>query len=131
MKLVILITAQIEQGIRVAQAWQDAGAPGVTIIRTHGLRTLQESVKQGNIELPLVLTSVATAMTHVLKSMEEPGEMLLSVVENNQVESLEKAASDILGDMREPYHGIMIVLDIERAIGVYYHDEQRKKREED
>ncbi|MDQ7026396.1 MAG: hypothetical protein Q9P44_12680 [Anaerolineae bacterium] len=127
MKLVILITAQVEQGMDVAQAWQDAGAPGVTIVRTHGFRTLQEKVRRGTVELPRIVTSMAAAMAHVLTSMEEPGEMLLSVVDNGMVDKLEAAATDVLGDLTEPYNGIMIVLDIERAIGVRHHTEQRKK----
>ena len=127
MKLVMLITAQVEQGMMVAQAWQDAGAPGVTIVRTHGLRNLQEKVGSGAVELPRVVSSMAAAMAHVLTSVEEPGEMLLSVVENDMVGKLETAATDVLGDLTEPYNGIMIVLDIEKAIGVRHHTEQRKK----
>lgn len=127
MKLVFLITAQVEQGMDVAQAWQDAGAPGVTIIRTHGLRTLQEKVKKGSVELPRVVSSMSAAMAHVLTSLEEPGEMLLSVVDDEMVEALEEAASNVLGDLTEPYNGIMIVMDVERAVGVRHHTEQRKK----
>jgi hypothetical protein len=128
MKLVMLITAQVEQGMIVAQAWQDAGAPGVTIVRTHGLRTLQEKVGSGAVELPRVVSSMAAAMAHVLTNVEEPGEMLLSVVDNDMVDKLEAAANDILGDLTEPYNGILIVLDIEKAIGVRHYTEQRKNR---
>ena len=124
MKLVLLLTAEVEQGMLVAQAWQDAGVSGVTIIRTHGLRTLQQSVRKGDVELPLVLTSMATAMAEVLRTLEEPSEMLMSVVEDAMVEKLEQAATGILGDMRKPYNGFMIVIDVERAIGIYHHTEQ-------
>lgn len=128
MKLVILITAQVEDGLDVAMAWQEAGAPGVTIVRSHGLRTLQEKVKSGSVELPRMVTSMATAMAHVLTNLEEPGEILLSVVPDDMVAKLEAAANDTLGDLTEPYNGIMIVLDVERAIGVHHHTEQRKKQ---
>ncbi len=127
MKMVLIITAQVEQGMSVAQAWQDAGAPGVTIIRTHGLRSLQERTQQGAVELPMVLTSMVAAMSHVIKSMEAPGQLLLSVVDDEMVDTLEKVASEILGDMNEPYNGIMLVIDIERAIGVYHHSQQNQK----
>jgi hypothetical protein len=121
MKLVILITTQVEEGMDVAQAWQREGAPGVTIMRTHGLRTLQEQVQRGNYELPRVVTSMAAAMTHLLNSMDEPGAMLLSAVDNDVVDKLEIATTNVLGDLTEPNHGIMIVLDIERSIGVRHH----------
>jgi hypothetical protein len=70
---------------------------------------------------------MAAAMAHVLTSVEEPGEMLLSVVDSDMVDKLEAAATSVLGDLTEPYNGIMIVLDIEKAIGVRHHTEQRKK----
>ena len=124
MKLVILITPQIEKGIAVAQAWQETGAAGVTIIRSHGLQTLKDSVKSGALELPLAMSSMVAAMSHVLTKTEEQGEILLSVVENDMVDALQQATSNILGDMSEPYSGIMIVLDVERAIGIHKHTEQ-------
>lgn len=127
MKMVLLITAQVEQGMDVALAWQEAGAPGVTIFRTHGLRTLQEKAKTGSVELPLVLSSMASAMAHIITRMEAPGEMLLSVVPDEMVDMLEKEAAKVLGDLTEPYSGIMLVIDIERAIGVRHHTEQSKK----
>ena len=127
MKLVLLITAQVEQGMEVAEAWQEAGAPGVTIVRTHGLRSLQESVKNGSVELPRMLVSMAAAMAHVITTLEAPGQMLISVVPSDMVDTLEAVASEVLGDLTEPYNGIMIILDIEKAIGVYAYTEQTKK----
>jgi nitrogen regulatory protein PII len=127
MKLVILITTRVEEGMDVAQAWQDAGAPGVTIMRTHGIRTLQEQIQKGSYELPRMVTSMAAAMTHLLNSMDAPGAMLLSVVDNELVDKLEAATTNVLGDLTQPYHGILIVLDIERAIGVRHHGNIDKK----
>ncbi len=127
MKLVLLITAQVEQGMEVAEAWQEAGAPGVTIVRTHGLRSLQESVKSGSVELPRMLVSMAAAMAHVITTLEAPGQMLISVVPSELVNTLEAVASEVLGDLSEPYNGIMIILDVEKAIGVHPYTEQTKK----
>ena len=124
MKLVLLVTAKVEQGMLVAQAWQDVGVSGVTIVRTHGLRTLQQSVREGAVELPLIVTSIAAAMAEVLRTLEELGEMLLSVVDDTMVDKLEQATTDVLGDMRKPYNGFMIVIDVERAIGIYHYTEQ-------
>ena len=127
MKLVILITTRVEEGMDVAQAWQDAGAPGVTIMRTHGIRTLQEQIQKGDYELPRMVTSMAAAMTHLLNSMDAPGAMLLSVVDNELVDKMEAATTNALGDLTQPDQGILIVLDIERAIGVRQHGDSGKK----
>ncbi len=86
MKLVILITAQVENGLEVAQAWQEAGAPGVTLVRAHGLHTLQDELKSGSVELPLMVTSMGAAMAAILDNLEERNQMILSVVEDETVE---------------------------------------------
>jgi nitrogen regulatory protein PII len=118
MKLVVLITAKIEDGLEVAQAWQDAGAPGVTIVRTYGLYALQQQAQHGDIELPRVVVSMAMAMAHIIDSVEERGELILSLVEDTQVDTLINAANAVLGDLTDPGHGVLFVLPIERAMGV-------------
>ena len=127
MKMVIIITSKTEQGLMVAQAWQGAGATGVTIIRTHGFRSLQEATQNRGVELQFVVSSMASAMAQVFSNFEEEGMLLLSVVDDSLVDSLEQAASNVLGDMREPYNGIMLVIDMARAIGIYHHSDQRTK----
>lgn len=124
MKLVILITAQAENGLTVAQAWQDAGAPGVTIIRAHGLHSLQREAREGTVELPRSALSMAAMMAAIIDRVEERAELILSVVDDDMVNTLEKAAANILGDLSERDTGVMFILPIERAIGVLGHDEQ-------
>lgn len=118
MKLVILITTQIEHGLEVAQAWQDAGAPGVTILRTYGLYTLQQQVQGGNVELPRIVVSMTTAMAHIIDSVEERGELILSVVDDSLVDTLITAANTVLGDLTGPGNGVLFVLPVDRAVGV-------------
>ena len=118
MKLVILITAQIEHGLEVAQAWQTAGSTGVTILRTYGLYTLQQEAKRGDIELPRMIVSMAAAMAHIIDSVEERGEMILSVVDDGLVDTLIQASNAVLGDLTSPGHGVLFVLPLDRAIGV-------------
>lgn len=127
MKLLILISSQNEHGLEVAQAWQAAGAPGVTIIRTHGLYSLQEQVRKGEIELPRMMVSMAAALAQMMDEVEEQGQLLLSVVDDDLVDRLIAAAQDILGDLSEPNKGVMFVLPIERAIGVVSHHQHKPK----
>jgi hypothetical protein len=118
MKLVILITGHIERGLEVAEAWQGAGAPGVTIIRTYGLYTLQQEAERGEIELPRMVLSMASAMAYVIDSLEERGGLILSIVEDGLVDALVDAASGVLGDLTAPGHGVLFVLPVDRAMGV-------------
>lgn len=121
MKLVVLITARTEQGLEVAQAWQETGAPGVTIIRAHGLFSLQETVRKGTVELPRMLVSMAAALAHIIESTEGTSELILSLVEKEKVDPLVKATESVLGDLSQPGHGVLFVLNVERALGVRDH----------
>lgn len=125
MKLVILITAQTEAGLDVALAWQDANAPGVTIIRSHGLHTLQRELQSGNVELPRMVVSMGAAMAAIIDNLEERGEVILSVVDDDLVDPLIAAATGVLGDLTEPDNGILFVLPVERAIGVRNHGQHK------
>ena len=121
MKLVVLITSRITNGLDVAQSWQEAGAPGVSIVRTHGLYGLQEEVRDGGVELPRMVVSMASAMAHILDNVEEKGELVLSLVPEALVDTLIDKANDVLGDLTAPNNGILFVIDVERAIGVRSH----------
>jgi hypothetical protein len=121
MKLVVLITAKVEDGLDIAQAWQDAGAPGVTIIRTHGLHTLQREIASGDVELPRMVVSMGAAMAAILDNLEERGEMILSLVDDDLVEALISSANAVLGDLTKPNHGILFTIPVEQAIGVRRH----------
>lgn len=122
MKLAVLITARLEVGLDVAQTWQERGAPGVTIIRAHGIHSLQEEVERGEIELPRMVMSMAGAMATIIDNMERNGLVVLSVVEDSQVDMLVDIANEILGDLYEPNTGILFVIDVAQAFGIQRHD---------
>ena len=122
MKLVILITAKNEYGLEIAESWQKAGAPGVTIISTHGLHTLQTQVRSGNLELPRLVVSMAAAMAHIIDDTEEKGNLFLSMVDDHLVDNLLEGATKFLGDLTEPGSGVMFVLPVERTVGMVYYD---------
>jgi hypothetical protein len=111
-KLVILITTHIEKGLAVAEAWEAAGSPGVTLIESHGLRRLREQSRK--IEIPLFVS-----MTNLLSQIEETNQTLLTVVDDDSmVDRLIDAAGGVLGDLCDENTGIAFVLDVERTFGV-------------
>jgi len=127
MKLVILITAEIEHGLQIAQAWQDLGAPGVTIVRSYGLRTLQNEVERGAVELPRMTVSMASAMASVIDQVQKRGEVILSVAEDELIDDMVEAAQSVLGDMQHADSGVIFVLPIDRAIGIVHHQNRSSK----
>ena len=113
-KLLVLITSHIEKALEVAEAWQAAGAPGVTLIDSHGLRRLQE--KSEALELPLFVS-----MASVLRQLETTSQLILSVVEDHEIDRLIRATQEVLGDLYKPDTGIAFVIDVERVVGLSYH----------
>lgn len=112
MKLVILITAQAEQSLQVATAWQHAGASGVTILEGHGLYRLQKNMEIRD-DLPL-LPSLAA----LLHGKEVDTHLLISVVDDDLVSKLTTEATAILGDLTLPGNGLFLSLDIASVLGL-------------
>ncbi len=119
MKLIILITSNAENGVEVATRWQDAGAPGVTVIKSVGLYSLQRQLQNDSIEVPLhMASSMAGVMAYVLREMENTNHVLLSVAPKELVPMLLDEARAVMGDLLEPNHGVAFVVPLDEAIGV-------------
>lgn len=111
LKLVVLITAHVEKAVAVADAWERAGASGVTLIDTYGLHNLRERSK--SLELPLFVS-----MASVLRQIEQTNETIFTVVEEELVDKLIEAAGSVLGDISKADTGVAFVLDVDRAFGI-------------
>ncbi len=119
MKLVILITSNTENGIDVARRWQAAGAPGVTLIKSVGLYSLQQLINEQRIELPMHSgRSMNSLMARVLRGMEHTNHVILSVMPKDMVPKMLEEASAVMGDLTEPKHGVAFVMPLDQAIGV-------------
>ncbi|MBN1563260.1 MAG: hypothetical protein JXA10_05440 [Anaerolineae bacterium] len=112
-KMIILITGHIDKGITVAEAWEAAGAPGVTLIESHGLRRLQEQSRR--LEIPLFVS-----MASLLQQAEETNQTLLTVVNDDLVDVMIAAACNVLGtdDLDEEGAGVAFVIDVARVVGM-------------
>ncbi len=119
MKLIILITSNIENGFDVAMRWQEAGAPGVTVLKSVGLHSLQRKIMRDSLELPLhVASSMTSAMAYVLREMDHTNHVLLSVAPKELIPTLLDEARAVMGDLLEPNHGVAFVVPLDEAIGV-------------
>ena len=124
MKLIILITSNIESGLEVANRWQEAGAPGITIIKSVGLYSLQQKIKKGTMEVPLHMASSMTSMmAYMLGEMEHTNHVLLSVVPAELIPKLLEEAKGVMGDLLQPNNGVAFVVPLDEAIGVRIHSE--------
>ncbi len=112
-KLVVLVTPLMAEAHNIAEAWQQAGAPGVTFIESYGLRRLQETGQ--NVDL---LPGMFSAL-EMLRSRDKTSMMLLAVVNDSvTVERLISATHSFTGNLNNPNNGILFVIDIEQAVGL-------------
>jgi hypothetical protein len=107
----VLVTTHIEKTLAIAEAWQKAGAPGVTLVPSHGFRTLQARTRK--LELPHFV-NLAT----ILKQVDDTTQLLFSVVEDHLVEALIQATRGVLPDPLTPKTGIGFVIDVDRVFGM-------------
>jgi nitrogen regulatory protein PII len=112
-KLVILITSHIDRGLAIAEAWEAAGAPGVTLIESHGLHRLREKSK--SLEIPLFVS-----MARLIHQIEETNHTIFSVVDDELVDPLIAAACQALGaaTLEDADTGVAFVIPVERTIGM-------------
>jgi hypothetical protein len=111
-KLVILITARTERTLDIAQAWQNAGAPGATILEGHGLRRLTEKIGFRD-DVPLM-----PSFASLLRQQEITTHVLISAVTDTLADELYKVTVDILGDLTQPDNGFIFTVDIEKWLGL-------------
>lgn len=115
-KLVVLITGQIEQSHAIGEAWQAAGAPGVTLVEGHGLRHLQEAWLHAEI-LPGTFS-----LQRILRENDHSSVLILSLLDDDtMVDKLIMATEGILGDMTAPNNGVIFVVDLAKLIGVNHY----------
>ena len=115
-KLVILITAQVEQVHQIGEEWHKAGAPGTTVIEGFGLQSLKDLTASAEV-LPGALS-----LLEIMRENEPTSMVLLTLVDDHSlVDALQAATEAILGDLRTPNNGIFFAIDIERAIGIQHH----------
>lgn len=112
MKLVILITAQTDQSLQVATAWQQAGASGVTILEGHGLHRLQKKFEIRG-DLPLI-----PSLESLLRGKEIDTHFLVSVVDDDLAARLKAETVAILGDLTLPGNGVLLSLDVADILGL-------------
>jgi len=112
-RLILLITPRIEKAHAIGAAWDEAGAPGVTYVESHGFHTLRRH-KQSVSVLPGVMS-----MFEIMRNNDENNLMIFSVVKDDDtVERVIAATEDMLGDLSLPHNGVLFVIDVARAVGL-------------
>lgn len=118
MKLVVLITSEVTNGLDIAEGWSKVGAPGVTIVPAHGLQSLKVAAREGRVEIPRMRRSFGKVMAGVLRHFPPHCELVISVVPDDLVAALIQKSEEYL-KLGDPNQGILFTLDVEQAIGIH------------
>jgi len=109
--LLVFVLDNPEQCSDILEAWEKAGAPGVTILESTGLRRLQAVVRD---DLPLI-----PSMSDLLTSWESHHRTLFSVIRNDEtLEQVIKVTERIIGDFNRHHTGLLFVVPVSRVFGL-------------
>ncbi len=111
--MILLILDKLEQCPSVLDAWDAAGAAGITILESTGLARARKSALRD--DLPLM-----PSIDSLLKGREEHHRTIFTVVDNEtQVDRIIEATQTITGNLDEPNSGVLFVLPVARAVGLH------------
>lgn len=109
--MVLLIVYDIVASASILEAWEEAGAPGITILESTGLGTIRETAMRD--DLPLM-----PSLRDLLRSREHHHRTLFTVVEGEaMVDRLSAVTEEVMGDLSNPYSGVLFVLPVSRVVG--------------
>ncbi|RPI27322.1 MAG: hypothetical protein EHM70_17995 [Chloroflexota bacterium] len=117
--LVVLVVNSIDQWPPVLDAWEKAGAPGVTILASTGLGRVRRA---GLLEdMPLF-----PSLQDLFENDEVHNRTMLSVVEDQEsVDRLVKATMQVTGNLDDPHSGFLFVVPVLQVYGMGKHRQDR------
>lgn len=110
--LVVLVLDNPDECNNVLQAWEDAGAKGITILESTGIGR----VKRGEIrdDIPLM-----PSLADIFRSSETHHRTLFSVVKDETIaDNIAAATQTVIGDLDQPDTGLLFVVQLYKAFGI-------------
>jgi len=109
--LLVLVLDNLAQFPGVLEAWEEAGAPGVTILESTGLRRV---LGAGRDDLPLL-----PSLRDVIAGGELHHRTLFSVIDNEAtLERVIEATKKVAGDFDKHHSGLLFVVPVSRVLGL-------------
>ena len=119
--LVVLVVDDIEKCPAVLDAWEAAGAPGVTILSSTGLGHIRKAGLRDDVPL-------MPNLLDLFEQEEIQHRTLFSVVETQvMVDKMIAAVEQAIGDLDDPHTGFMFVLPVSQVWGLGKHRPDRTK----
>lgn len=113
MFMILLILNDPDRCEEVLDAWEAAGAPGITILPSTGLGHIRTRMGLPE-DLPLM-----PSLEDFFQSEESTHRTLITIVsERAVVDGIIQATQSVLGDLSLPHTGILVVLPVLEAYGL-------------
>ena len=111
--LVVLVLDDPDKCSDILDAWEAAGANGITILESTGLGRVRRAVLRD--DLPLM-----PSLQDLLRREESSHRTLFSVVEGqDKVDALVRATQTIIGDLSQPDTGLFFVVPLLQVFGIH------------
>lgn len=107
----IFVLDNPDQCSDILDAWEKAGAPGITILESTGLGRLQGTLRD---DLPLI-----PSMSDLLTIRESHHRTLFSVIGDEEtLEQVINATKRIIGDFNRHHTGLLFVVPVTHVFGL-------------
>jgi nitrogen regulatory protein P-II 1 len=117
--LLVFVLDNIERCADVMDAWEGAGVTGITILESTGLARIREGLRD---DFPLM-----PSLRSLLAGREMHHRTLFSVIHDDETLDRAIAATQgVVGDLYEPYSGLLFVLPVSRVVGLQGGHGQRR-----
>ena len=111
-QMIIFVLNDLDKSADLLEAWEAAGARGITCINTSGIVNMRTSAEIAN--LPFYLN-----LKDILKSKQHHHCTFFTVVDNdNLLEKLIQAAQDITGGLEKPNTGFLFTVPVSSVYGM-------------
>lgn len=113
MYFILLVLNNVELMEAVLEAWETAGAGGVTILPSIGYAKIKDK-RSLQEDFPLI-----PGLDDILETGENQNKTLFSIVSSIEIkEKIIAVTQEITGDLNKPYTGILVVLPVSEALGL-------------
>lgn len=109
--LVVLVLDDPDKCGAVLDAWEAAGAPGVTVLDSTGLGRVRRAALRDDVPL-------MPSLSDLLQREQDRHRTLFSIIqEQSQIEAIVQATQTVIGDLDQEDTGLMFVVPVNQVYG--------------
>ena len=113
MYFILLVLNNVEMMEDVLEAWEIAGAKGVTILPSIGFAKIKDK-RSLQEDFPLI-----PGLDDIIETGQNQNRTLFTIVGSEEIkEDIIVSTQKITGDLNNPYTGILVVMPVSQAFGL-------------